>query len=112
MLSRRLMSRGSEACVPAAASATVSHSKFLSRSRQIDNFFARCCVVDYGSYGHRNLDALTFAPGSVAALAVPASLGRMLRVIPQMKKRVVVFACSEDDIAAPPAVAAAWPASG
>src|SRR5262249_46018072 len=60
--------------------------------------------------GDGKLDRSAFRAGLVAALAVTAALGFVLRIVAVAKKRVLVLAGDHDDIASAPAIAAAGPA--
>jgi hypothetical protein len=90
----------------------VGHSKLLARLCEIHDFLVGLGIVNYGSNRYRHLDAFALAARAVAALAVTAPLGIVFRVVPEVEKRVVVFACNEHHISAASAVSAARAAAG
>jgi hypothetical protein len=68
-------------------------------------------IIDNGANRNRQFNIMAVASGSIAPLALPAALRFVLRVVPEMKQGVVMFAGNQDDIAAPASIAAARPAS-
>jgi hypothetical protein len=64
-------------------------------------------VIDNRAHGNRNVDGSAIPARALAAFAVPSALGFMFGIKTEMQQSVVVFARDKNDIAAPPAVAAA-----
>src|ERR1700761_880392 len=101
------MSGGGETRVPSSAASAVRYREALPGRGEIEELFARFCVIGSCADRNRQLDAGAITSRSVAALAMPAALRRVLRVKSKVQQRVVVFARHQDDIAAPAAIPSA-----
>jgi hypothetical protein len=108
---RRLVGGCSEARIPFTAAAAFGGNATLSVFGEVEHLLAGLRVVNHGSYRYRNFHIAAIASGLLAAFAVPAALGRVLRVEPQMEKRAVVLACYQRNFAAATAVTTAGSAA-
>src|SRR5262249_45565992 len=107
MLRRSLVGGGSETGVASATTAAVCDQKPLARSSEVVQFLAGFRVVYHRADRRLQLDRLPLMPGAVAALAMASALRLVLGVETEMKKRVLMLAGNEIDIAAAAAIAAA-----
>jgi hypothetical protein len=72
-----------------------------------------CIGVEHnGADRHWQLNLAAVATGSIAPLPVPASLGFVFRVVPEMEKCIVVFTGDEEDVAPASAITSARTPSG
>ncbi len=75
--------------------------------REIVQLLAGRFVVDHGADRHLDFDRLPFGAGAVAAFAVPAALGLVLRIEAKLQQRVLMLVGHQHNVAAAPAIAAA-----
>src|ERR1700676_1503208 len=99
-----LMGGRGEVLVASSSAASTRHHKAISRFREIVQDLARVGIIDDGSNRRRQLDRFAFAPAPIAALPVPAALGSVLGVEPEVKQSVVVLAAHHRNIATASAV--------
>src|SRR5579885_1571621 len=107
MLRRRLMRGGGEVLIAPAATPAFGDNEPVADACEIVQHLASVVVVDDRPHRHRHLNRSSVATGPIAALAMPAPLGRMLGIESEMEEGVVMLVSEKDDIAAVPAVAAA-----
>src|SRR4051794_35059953 len=100
VFSGRLMSRCRESRIAPATAASLGHGKAVAAPGEVVQQLSGLGVVHNGSDRHWNGHRYAFASRAIAALAMPAPLALVLRVIAQVQQRVVVFAGLEHDVAA------------
>src|SRR5579864_2849817 len=108
----RLMGGRSEVLVASSSTAPTRHQEPIAGLDEIVQHFAGFGIVDDGSNRNRKFNRFALPPAPVAALAMPASLGGVFRIKPEVKQSVVVLAGNQSDIAAASAVATARASSG
>ena len=84
MLCWRLMCRGRESRVAASAAPPLRNKVRLSWLCEVDELVPALAIVYDRTYRYGKLDRLTVTACSITALAVTASLGAVLGVIPEM----------------------------
>ena len=112
VLGGRLVGGGGEARVALAAAAAARHHEALAGLGEIAQALAGGFVVDHRAHRHVEFDGMALGAGAVAAFAVAAALGLVLRVEAELQQRVFMRIGHQDDVAAAAAIAAAGPPRG
>src|SRR5471032_1587113 len=107
MFGGRLVRGGGEMLVAASAPAAARHREALIGVSEIVEPLAGHLVIYHGAHRDLHLDGVAFGAGPLAAFAVAAALGLVLRVETEMQQRVGLLAGHQNHIAAAPAIAAA-----
>ncbi len=85
MLRWRLMSGGCEAGIAFAAASTARYRESLVGSGEIEETLAGFLVVNYRAHRNVHIQRCAVRAGSVAAFAMAAPLGLVLRVKAKLK---------------------------
>src|SRR5262249_12856282 len=101
---RSLMRRSSESGISTAAATASGDQKPLAGNCEIVQLFVGVLVVNYGANWRFQLDRLPLVARAIAALAVAAPLGFVLRVETKMEEGVLVRTGDQIDITAASAV--------
>jgi hypothetical protein len=112
MLSRSLVGGGDKAGIAATAAAASGDYILLADLSEIEELVTGIIVVNDRTYGHCQLNGSPVVTLAVAAFAVAAALGLVLRVKAVTEQGVFVFAGDEGDIAAAAAIATAGTTAG
>src|SRR5260370_4500616 len=111
VLGGRLMSGRGEVLVASSSATPARDQEPIAGHCEIVQHFARFGIIDDRSNGNRQIDRLAFPPAPIAALAMPASLGSVLRIKPEVQQRAVGFAGNHGTIADAAPVATARPSA-
>ncbi len=106
------MGGGGKVLVAAPTTAAVGNHDALIRLAEVVDQLAGLFAPHGGADRHLEHDVLALAAGTVGAFAMPAALGLVLRVVPEVNQGVVPLARLHNDVAAATAVAAGRAALG
>src|SRR6185437_431268 len=95
----RLMGSSGEPGIAASAASAAGDDPCLAIVGEVKQLFSGFVIEDGGSDRHRDGDAFAVVPGSIAAFAVPAALGRVFGIESEMQEGVAMDGGDHGDIA-------------
>ena len=93
--------------VATPAASALAQDEAVAVLHKVMEDFVRFRIHGDGAHGYWQERMVAITPGAIATLAVPAALGLVLGVEPEVQQRVVVAVCHQHNVAAASAVAAA-----